>query len=101
MDGDLDLYIAALYCCVNMYSCARTHVSPWLQIKYQRMHLESSSVYKEQLKEFYEKYPDAKELLKRYMCSYKSCGIQDFMMTVLCFVENEKGRTQVQEEGKL
>lgn len=30
------------------------------------MHLESSSIYKEQLKEFHEKYPDAKELLKRY-----------------------------------
>ena len=82
MDGDhvcVDLYIAALHCCVNMYSCTCTHLSPWLQIKYQRMHLESSSVYKEQLKEFYEKYPDAKELLKRYnvMCSYKLRGIQD------------------------
>ena len=36
-------------------------------MKYKRMNLESSKVYKLQLKEFYEKYPDAQELLKRYI----------------------------------
>ena len=46
--------------------CAPAHASTWLQIKYKRVHLESSNIYKEQLKEFHEKYPDAKELLKRY-----------------------------------
>ena len=36
-----------------------------LQIKYKQMHLESSKLYKRQLIEFHEKYPDAKELLKK------------------------------------
>ena len=53
------------YTCITCMACT-CMVPTRLQIKYKRVHLESSNIYKEQLKEFYEKYPDAKELLKRY-----------------------------------
>ena len=39
----------------------------WIQIKYKRMNLETTKIYKQELKEFYEKYPDAKQLLARYI----------------------------------
>ena len=56
------------HCILQIILCTPAHVlSPLLQIKYKRMHLESSNIYKEQLKDFHEKYPDAKELLKRYV----------------------------------